>query len=126
MPSQLTRAFVVSLLQHPASRLDLGQPQDHVAIALAPPAHGGQAVSDSRLDPNPALALYRLEGFGGDGDADHGQVHDVVIVQRLSTSRRETPRHAASMVAMLLWLKGCPRSFRKPMRPPSRPILLAD
>ena len=42
----------------PAAGFDLDQPQDHVAIALAPPTHGGQAVSDSRL-----------EGFESDGDA---------------------------------------------------------
>jgi hypothetical protein len=71
-----------------ALRLDLDQPQDDVGIALAGAAHGGEFVDDGRLQPNEPLALRvelrlvadraegecggdRVEGGGGDGDADH-------------------------------------------------------
>ena len=43
-------------------RLDLDQPQDHVGVILARPAHGPHAVDDGRLDLDEAFALVALHG----------------------------------------------------------------
>jgi hypothetical protein len=66
----------------------LSETQDDVAIVLAGPTHGPQAVEDSRLDVDEALAALTLHepqrrglgqrrhdgviGGGRDGDIDHG------------------------------------------------------
>jgi hypothetical protein len=66
----------------------LRRPQDHVAVALAQPAHRAQAVDDRRVEPDEPLAVGvdlrldpdraqrqgggdRPEGGLRDGDADH-------------------------------------------------------
>ena len=43
-----------------APRLHLDQPQDHVAVALAGPAQGREAVDDGRLEPDQAFAPLAL------------------------------------------------------------------
>jgi hypothetical protein len=43
-------------------RLDLDQPQDHVGVVLAGPAHGPHAVDDGRLDLDEAFAALALHG----------------------------------------------------------------
>ncbi len=44
----------------PAFRLDLDEPQDDVAVALAGPAHGPESLEDGRLDPDQALDKAEL------------------------------------------------------------------
>jgi hypothetical protein len=47
-------------------RLDLDQPQDHVAVALAGAAHEAQSVERPIVEPNLPLALFI--GLGLDRD----------------------------------------------------------
>jgi hypothetical protein len=48
-----------SMEQRSRSRSVFRQPQDHVAVALARPAHGAHAVNESRLKPDEIVAIGR-------------------------------------------------------------------
>src|SRR5271165_3300204 len=75
-------------LRESLGRLNLGEPQDDVAVRLAGHAYGVELVDPRLLKPDQALAVRvelwldtraaererageRLEGGLGDGDADH-------------------------------------------------------
>ena len=56
-PRKRAGSLIVDKGSKAAPRLDLNQPQNHVAVALAGSAHGGEAVDDRRFEPNQPLAL---------------------------------------------------------------------